>query len=545
MDVSVIIVNYNVKYFLEQALHSLKRASRNLQVETIVVDNNSPDDSAGWIRERCPWVKVIANKENVGFSKANNQGMAIAQGRFFLILNPDTILQEDTIEILVRFLEENSEVAAVGPKIIFPSGVFDYTCRRGFPSPWVSFCKQSGLSKIFPKSPRISRYNITYINPDVSIEVDALQGACMMVRREVYDTIGGFDEDYFMYGEDIDWCYRMKKAGWRVHYLSTTQIIHYKGESTKRSNISRNKYFYGAMHLFVRKHFRSRWEYLFHPALDLAILFRHLIAGIRRVINVLAYPAIDLLLIVCSIMVARYLRFHGWRLFGGSLIITLVYSAIWLGTFAYLGIYHRYKHDLNRVVGATFLGFIINSTFTYFVNQFAYSRLVVLMSSMMLTTLLPGWRWGLLLAGRTLWGSKFQRRRTVVVGTGKLGQTIVEKLRSMPQSPYEVAGMVSIGEETGVPVPGNPVLLGHIRDLDLIIGENHPEEVIFSAESIPYEEIFKTISSLSHHRVNFKVVHTDLLQSSNGHIPLLDVEYRQKRGWKQAVDKAVKVIFSK
>jgi GT2 family glycosyltransferase len=487
---------------------------------------------------------VIANDQNVGYAVANNQGMAASQGRYILILNPDTILQEDTLDVLTRFLDEHPDTGAVGPKVIFPIGTFDYTARRSFPTPWVSFCKLSGLSKLFPNSPRFAQYNLTYVDPDVPMEVDSLCGACMMIRREIYENIGGFDEDYFMYGEDIDWCYRIKQAGWKVQYYPKTQIIHYKGESTKRSTIKRNKYFYGAMHLFVRKHFQYRLSWLLHPILDVAIAFRGLIAGIGKLIGALAYPAVDFFLIVCAVMLARYLRFQDWRLFGGSLTITLIYGAIWLGTFTLMGIYQRHRHDLNRVVIATALGFVLNSTFTYFVNQFAYSRLVVLISSFMLATLLPGWRWALLQASRTLWGRALKQRITLIVGIGNLGRAVVEKLRAMPDKPYDVVGMVSYGDENWDPKDTEPPVLGHVRDLDLILAETQPEEVIFSTESVPYEEIFKTISSLSHRQVNFKVVHGDLMRSSNGYIPLLDVEYRRKRGFKQTVNRAMKIIFS-
>jgi GT2 family glycosyltransferase len=544
MDVSVIIVNYNVKHFLEQALYSVQKASKNLQVEIIVVDNDSSDGSAQWVKEHFPDIEIIPNKENVGYARANNQAMKIASGRYFLILNPDTILQEDTIDTLVRFLDENSDVGAVGPKIIFPNGVFDYTCRRGFPTPWVSFSKLSGLSRLFPKSAFFSKYNLTYVDPDVALDVDALMGACMMISREAYRVVGGFDEEYFMYGEDIDWCYRISKAGWRVHYHPATQIIHYKGESTKRSSVKRNKHFYGAMHLFVRRHFHYKLEWLFHPVLDIAIFLRSLIAGIGRMASSLAPPIVDLALIVIAMMISRYLRFQEWRLFGGSLIITMIYGAIWLSTFAYLGIYGSHKHDMPRIVGATFLGFVLNSTFTYFVNIFAYSRLVVLMSSMMMASVLPGWRWALMHASRTKLGEAFRKRRTIVVGLGSLGSTIVEKLRSVPNTPYEVIGMVAYGDEEWRPGDQSPPVLGHVNDLDLILGETHPEDVIFSTESIPYEEIFKTISSLSHRHVSFKVVPGDLMRQSNGHIPLLDLEYRPKRGWRRSVRRAVKVIFS-
>jgi GT2 family glycosyltransferase len=543
MDVSIIIVHYNVKYFLEQALHSLKRASGNLQVETFVIDNNSPDDSVEWIRDRFPDVHIIANQENVGFAKANNQGMAVARGRYFLILNPDVILQENTLDVLVDFMNQHPDVGAVGPKIISPQGTIDHNSRRSFPTPWVAFCKLSGLSNLFPNSPFFSKYALSYIDPDLMMDVDVLSGACMMVRREAYQKVGGFDEDYFMFGEDIDWCYGIKQTGWRICYNPSTRIIHYKGESTKRSNIKRDKHFYGAMHLFVRKNIQMRLQWLFHPLLDVAIFVRSLLARTGKTLKTLLYPAIDLVLIFCAMLVARYLRFQDWGLVDVALIVTVIYAAIWLGTFASFGVYHRHKDNLDRVVIATLLGFVLNSTFTYFAKQFAFSRLVVLIASFMLLTMLPGWRWALTRIRTKLFGKAFLRRPTLIVGVGDMARTIVEKLRSLPNSPYEILGMVSFGDQQWQPNIEKVPFLGNVRDLDLIIGENHPEEVIFSVESLPYQEIFKIISSLSHHRVDFKVVHSDIMRSSDGYMPLLDVEYRRKRGLKQSVNRAIKLIF--
>jgi len=254
LDISIIIVNYNVKEFLQNLLHSLEKASSNISTEIIIVDNASDDGSVEFIREKFPEVKIIANKINLGFGKANNQALKQASGKYILLINPDSVVSEDTFERMITFFENNPTAGLAGCKILNPDGTLQLACRRSFPGPWTSFCKVTGLSTLFPKSKLFARYNLTYHDENKTYEVDAVSGSFMMIRKEVYDNVGGFDEDFFMYGEDLDLSYRIQKAGYKVYYVHETQIIHYKGESTKRSSIDETKVFYDAMHLFVRKH---------------------------------------------------------------------------------------------------------------------------------------------------------------------------------------------------------------------------------------------------------------------------------------------------
>jgi GT2 family glycosyltransferase len=235
LDLSVIIVNYNVREFLEQALASVQRASAGLSVEVLVVDNNSVDGSVAMVQERFPEVSVLVNDENIGFGRANNQAIRQARGRYLLILNPDTIVQEDTLSTLVRFMDEHPEAGAVGCQILNPDGTFAPESRRSFPTPAVAFYRIAGLSRLFPRSRTFGRYNLTYLPRNEVAEVDALSGSCMVVRHAALHTApeapthgalssdplptgaGLFDEDYFMYGEDLDWCYRIQQAGWKIY----------------------------------------------------------------------------------------------------------------------------------------------------------------------------------------------------------------------------------------------------------------------------------------------------------------------------------------
>ena len=257
MDLSIVIVNYNVKEFLQNLLHSIEKASSNISKEIIIIDNASDDGSVEVIKDKFPSTKLIENKINVGFGKANNQGLEIARGEHILFINPDCIVSEDTFDKLITFFESNPNCGLAGCKILNSDGSLQLACRRSFPGPWTSFTKVTGLSGLFPNSKIFARYNLTYRDENKTYEVDAVSGSFMMMRRDVYKKTGGFDEQFFMYGEDLDLCYRVQKAGYKVFYVHNTQVIHYKGESTKRSNLDDTKLFYDAMHLFVKKHLSS------------------------------------------------------------------------------------------------------------------------------------------------------------------------------------------------------------------------------------------------------------------------------------------------
>lgn len=249
MQVSVIIVNYKVRYFLELCVSSVKAALRGIQGEIIVVDNHSDDGSCTMLAEKFPDVIRIENKENTGFSKANNQGVALARGQYVLILNPDTVIAEDTIAKLLHFYEEKDHLGLCGVKLIDGTGNFLPESKRSIPTPWISLQKMFGISNA-----KKGKYYATHIGENETGKVDVLVGAFMFVSRQKYLEAGGFDEAYFMYGEDIDLSYKMLQKGYDNYYFPQTQIIHYKGESTAK-NLQYLNNFYGAMRIFYKKHF--------------------------------------------------------------------------------------------------------------------------------------------------------------------------------------------------------------------------------------------------------------------------------------------------
>ncbi|NRT15726.1 GT2 family glycosyltransferase [Flavobacterium sp. 28A] len=256
MQLSVIILNYNVRYFLELCVLSVQSALINIESEIIVVDNNSADDSAAMMTVRFPTVKFIQNNENVGFPKGNNIGVDQAKGKYICILNPDTVVAEDTFETVLAFAERQNNLGILGVKLIDGSGNFLPESKRGVPTPWVAFTKIVGLYKVFPKSKWFNRYYAQDVPEDKTAKVAILVGAFMVLKRDLYQELGGFDEDCFMYADDIDLSYRALQLDKENFYFAGTTVIHYKGESTIKDTVYRKR-FEEAMLYFYKKHFKT------------------------------------------------------------------------------------------------------------------------------------------------------------------------------------------------------------------------------------------------------------------------------------------------
>ena len=253
MQLSVIILNYNVRYFLEQCIISVKAATANLDAEIIVVDNNSEDDSCEMVKQRFPEIRLVENNENTGFPKGNNIGVNLAKGEYICILNPDTVVAEDTFEKVLAFAKNQPNLGIVGVRLIDGTGNFLPESKRGTPTPFVAFTKIAGLHKLSPAL--FGKYYASHLDENQTGNVDILVGAFMVMKRELYLEIGGFDENCFMYSDDIDLSYSVLKSGRQNFYFSDTTVIHYKGESTVKDATYINR-FREAMNYFYKKHFK-------------------------------------------------------------------------------------------------------------------------------------------------------------------------------------------------------------------------------------------------------------------------------------------------
>ncbi len=278
MKLSIVIVSYNVKYFIEQCLRSVQRATQNIRTEVFVVDNASSDGSCEYLTPLFPDVHFIWNKDNRGFARANNQAIRMSAGEYVLLLNPDTIVAEDTLERFVEFMDSNPRAGGAGAYMLRTDGKFALESRRGLPTPFVAFTKMSGLASLFPKSRIWGRYYMRYLDEQQINEIEIISGAFMFLRREALLKSGLLDEAFFMYGEDIDLSYRIMKAGYKNFFLPS-RILHYKGESTVKSSYRYVYTFYQAMQLFFNKHY-AHYSLLVSLPISIAIWVRAMMAYI-------------------------------------------------------------------------------------------------------------------------------------------------------------------------------------------------------------------------------------------------------------------------
>lgn len=273
---SIIIVNYNAGGLLKRCIDSIYKESTITSFDIWVVDNNSTDKSIPMMRQNFPQVNLIENKENLGFAKANNQAIARCIGNYILLLNPDTLILQNALEKMVEFMDGNPTVGICGCKVLNEDGTFQLACRRTIPTPGVAFFRLTGLSTLFPRNKIMAKYNLTYIDPDERQEVDAVSGAFLMIRRELVEDIGLLDERFFMYGEELDWCLRAKKAEWTVMYYPGAEIIHCKGECSKFNHRKAAFEFYRSMYLFHKKHFAENYNPILNIFIYVGILLKAL-----------------------------------------------------------------------------------------------------------------------------------------------------------------------------------------------------------------------------------------------------------------------------
>ena len=388
MDLSVLIVNYNVKAYIDQCLRSVQRASQGLQVEVIVVDNASSDGSVAHIQKHFPWVTCIASPENLGFGRANNLAAAHAKGEFVLYLNPDTVVSEDNFRRAIEVMRAQPEIGSMGCRMIDGSGHFLPESKRGLPTPSVALYRILGLAKLFPKHPRFGAYYAGHLSPEESGYVDVHCGAWMLMRGSVLHEIGGFDEAFFMYGEDIDLSYRVMQAGYRNYYLADSPILHYKGESTKHQSWHYIKTFHEAMAIFANKHFRG--QALAYRALISLGIYAKGFATLTRSWGRALLPFLLTLLIgyVLSDGVSTYWERNHRYVEGGAyperfrLVFLPLFAVFWTVSMAFLGAFSK-SASLRRVVSAFLItSGVLLAGYAFLPMDWRFSRALVALFSL-------------------------------------------------------------------------------------------------------------------------------------------------------------------
>jgi len=515
--VSVLIVSYNVKNYVDHAIDSLKRSDYT-DLEIVVVDNQSFDGTIKHIRNRFSDVKLIANEKNIGFGKAVNQAAEAAVGDYLLIINPDTVVQENTISTFVDYMDDHKNVGMVGPKILNADGTLQPSCKRSFPTFRVAIPKILGLDKLFPNSRWAGKYNLMYLDPDETNTVDAISGSCMFLKRTLFQDLNGFDEQFFMFGEDLDLCYRIWQKGLEIHYVPGTQIVHYQGESVKSAPFDSINAFYNAMIIFAEKHFSTSTGLLTKLAIRMGILLRKAVTLLGEMRSQIISIFLDAIVVTGAFLIAIPFRFdHFEPVVLSRGLVPVVYIIFWIVVGSLFQLYSRYILSYTRAVLSSLTGFFLAVAFTYFFKQYAFSRLVIILATVIITIFIPGWR----VLVHYLMSRGFLRpvkdkhnilftRKTLIVGSESEGIRIANHMLKRFDTGLDVVGFVDNHlRDDNLPLP----FLGGIQDLKGIVKTHSIRELIFSNTAFTNEEILKIMDETKEMRLTYRMVprHQDIL----------------------------------
>ncbi len=508
VKLSIIIVNYNVKYFVELAIAAALAASKEIATEIFVVDNCSTDGSVAFLQQRFPNIQIIANKENVGFSAANNQAIRISSGEFVLLLNPDTVVAEDTFEKCIAFMESHPDAGGLGVRMIDGTGAFLPESKRAFPGPAVAFYKAFGLSGLFPKSKTFGAYHLGFLDEKENHSVDVLAGAFMLMRRDVLDKTGLLDEHFFMYGEDIDLSYRIRQSGYANYYLAEAPIIHFKGESTKKGSLNYVQMFYNAMKIFAGKHFSGNNKGLFIGLINLAIYLRAGIAVLSRVFHKWGVVLLDVILIFFSmILVKEYWEYYVRYIDGGTYPSSYVYINIPLYTLLWtISIYFSGGYDKGVTVARILRGLVwgtilIAAAYGFFPDHLRFSRGMIVAGAatsgavLIIARLITHF----IKTGNIRFGEQALKR--IIIVADELNANAVYNLLEKGGYGLHILGYA------GQPGAGKHPMrhLGEASDIASLTHIYKPGELIFVAGELTYKQIIEKMDELAG-KTDFKMV---------------------------------------
>jgi GT2 family glycosyltransferase len=497
LKLAVIIVNYNVRHFLEQALQSVRKAAEGLSVEVWVVDNNSADDSVAMVQHKFPEVNLIANHENVGFSTANNQAIRLSTAEYILLLNPDTLIEVNTFQKTLDLMDSRPDIGGLGVRTIDGSGKFLPESKRGFPAPWVAFCKAFGLSALFPKSPIFNQYYLGHLSEFESHEIDVLVGSFMLLRHSVLDKIGLLDEAFFMYGEDIDLSYRIVKAGFKNYYFSDTTIIHYKGESTKKGSLNYVRVFYGAMIIFAKKHFQGQQATSFIALMQAAVWFRAALTILTGALKKSYIPIFDAILVFIGLFFLKtfwsnYYFDNPNHIQDTFLYINApIYISLWL-SMIYMSGGYDFPISLRRVLRGLFVGtFAAAAVYGFLDTPFRSSRMLIVLGALWSATALVGLRFLL----------HFLKNRNFKLGTEGVQNLIIVGSETEAERVRKLLSQANVSKNfIGIVAPNEThdhnIFLGSLANLSEITRIYHVEEIIFCSRDIAANDIMSWMSAL-------------------------------------------------
>jgi len=495
-SISIVIVNYNVRFFLEQALRSVFKATANLSVQVWVVDNASSDDSLEMVKQKFPTVQIIENKENVGFARANNMALRQLNADYVLLLNPDTLLEESSLSKCFHFMENTPKAGALGVRMIDGTGNFLPESKRGIPTPWVAFCKTFGLSALFPTSKQFNTYHLGFLSEFETSEAPVLSGAFMFIRIEALQKAGLLDEDFFMYGEDIDLSVRVLQAGFKNYYFPETTIIHYKGESTRKGTVNYVRIFYQAMILFAEKHFAGKNRRLYVLLLHTAIYLRAFGTLIGSFFKKTGLPLLDGMLTYLGLVILQFYwglyRFSDENYYDERFFVVNapLYVVIWITMLFFSGAYDK-KMSPKSILSSLLIGsLIIAAIYGFFEPAYRNSRALIVLGTL--------WSAVSIVGSRILLFPHFRRdffkqgkKRFLIVGSLNEGLRTQKLLDAIGFNAYAL-GIVSPFELKDA----SSQFLGNINDLDDICRINQIDDIIFCSKDITSTQIMYWMSKM-------------------------------------------------
>ena len=559
LQLSIIIVNHNVKYFLEQCLCSVLKACRNVEAEIFVVDNNSTDGSRLFLETRFPNVNFIWNTENAGFAKANNQALAKAKGPYILFLNPDTIIPEDCFEKCFDFFSTHADAGAIGVRMVDGAGKFLKESKRAFPSPLTSFYKLTGLTKLFPQSKTFAKYYLGHLSEKENHEVDVLAGAFIMIPKKTIDATGGFDEIFFMYGEDVDLSYRIQKTidaetklPYKNFYFAGTSIIHFKGESTKKGSLNYVRLFYNAMSLFVKKQYSSGQASIFNFFVQTAIWTRAAFSAIGQLLKRIGLPLLDAATILLSFGLTKYL----WNTFirkdvnysPNMLIIAFpVFAVIFLIMAYYSGLYDKgYRQkQLNR--STIIASLVLLSGYALLPESLRFSRGILVFGIVIAFMLMLIMRqlfieWNLLEEKE----ESNESRQTIVAANDGDFLTVTNMMRNAGMQERVLGRVNNDNDHTANS-------LGTIQQLPELIKRYPVKEVIFCEDGLSFAAIISIIQELPegirnkfHASGSFSIVGSDSKHVSGNYVTdakKYNIDLPLNRRLKRLIDVIIAFLF--
>jgi Predicted glycosyltransferases len=520
-----VIVHYKVPDFLQRALRSLRQAQLYDQSEVIVVDNASRDDSKRCITEEFPEVQWIGLKSNIGFGKACNVGAQCARGTYVLFLNPDTLVSQNTLSECFNFFNQHDHTGIIGPKILNPDGSLQVSCRRSFPTPPVAFYRLMGLSKFFPKSRRFGQYNLTFLDPDQASEVDAVSGSFMFMQLSIFQDIGGFDETFFMYGEDLDLCWRFKEKGYAIWYDPHTQIIHFKGRSSAKLSFASRKAFYEAMVIFSRKYRHLNKTYFPGWLIVAAIVSLATRTIAVNLFKTFTATLIDFLLINSCLFAGISIRFFLGSMnspyLGNNILIMLgmhvLLTASFISVFAYRGVYSKGRYSIGNTLVSGIMASVAFMSCVYFVKSMAFSRIAFLISTICITLLLVAWRERMPLIIGRFKRLIYSTGKVIIIGNDDVSAALVKNIEE--DKTARIQGVLwPVPEKYPGEFMGYPVL-DTIENIRAVLERDQVDLLLIATAQPWYSYVIEALSSPKIKNLTIRWIPHELFAKKPEHLP--------------------------